>query len=95
MICRCLDKAATRRGPKQRGKEEGWLYTVTQVEEVKRMVGFLPIMIATIIFNTGDCPLNYPCGSPEVRDHGRQAGIYHAITLSAALLASGPRMHGS
>ncbi len=51
--CRCLDKAATRRGPKQPGaKSERWLYTVTQVEEVKRMLGFIPIMIATIIFNT-------------------------------------------
>jgi hypothetical protein len=40
--------------PKQLpGKEEKWLYTVTQVEEVKRMLGFVPIMIATIIFNTG------------------------------------------
>ena len=25
---------------------------MTQVEEVKRMLGFIPIMIATIIFNT-------------------------------------------
>ena len=40
--------------PKQLpGKQEKWLYTVTQVEEVKRMLGFVPIMIATIIFNTG------------------------------------------
>ena len=52
-LCRCLDKAATRRGAKQPGRGEKWLYTVTQVEEVKRMLGFLPIMVATIIFNTG------------------------------------------
>lgn len=40
------------------GTQEKWLYTVTQVEEVKRMLGFVPIMISTIIFNTG-APL--PC----------------------------------
>ena len=51
-FCRCLDKAATRKGPKRPGKDERWLYTVTQVEEVKRMLGFIPIMVATIIFNT-------------------------------------------
>ena len=55
-LCRCLDKAATRRGAKQPGQGEKWLYTVTQVEEVKRMLGFLPIMVATIIFNTGEPP---------------------------------------
>ena len=53
-VCRCLDKAATRRGAKQPGRGEKWLYTVTQVEEVKRMLGFLPIMVATIVFNTGE-----------------------------------------
>ncbi len=41
------------------GRQEKWLYTVTQVEEVKRMLGFVPIMIATIVFNTGD-PLRPP-----------------------------------
>ncbi|KAK9918205.1 hypothetical protein WJX75_002247 [Coccomyxa subellipsoidea] len=49
---RFLDRAATHMPKQLPGKEEKWLYTVTQVEEVKRMLGFVPIMIATIIFNT-------------------------------------------
>jgi hypothetical protein len=50
---RCLDKAATRRPNQAPGTQDKWLLTVTQVEEVKRMAGFVPIMIATIVFNTG------------------------------------------
>lgn len=53
VLNRCLDKAATRRANQAPGTEDRWLFTVTQVEEVKRMAGFVPIMIATIIFNTG------------------------------------------
>ncbi|EIE19573.1 PTR2-domain-containing protein [Coccomyxa subellipsoidea C-169] len=49
---RWLDRAATPMPQRAPGRQEKWLYTVTQVEEVKRMLGFVPIMIATIVFNT-------------------------------------------
>ncbi|KAK9827716.1 hypothetical protein WJX81_004356 [Elliptochloris bilobata] len=50
--CNFLDRAATKRPGLPADSDDRWLYTVTQVEEVKRMASFVPIMLATIVFNT-------------------------------------------